>query len=93
MVRKEAKLPERAGLHSLRHSIATRWALAGAGAPQLAALLGHAQVSTVERYIHFAANAHRALAEQAAAAVLVGVDTFHTLLARRQRRSLVMSQS
>ena len=76
MVRKDAKLPERAGLHSLRHSIATRWALIGAGAPQLAALLGHAQVSTVERYIHFATNAHRALAEQAAAAVLVGVDAF-----------------
>ncbi len=78
-VRKEAKLPEGVGLHSLRHSIASHWALAGAGAPQLAALLGHAQVSTVERYIHFASDAHRALAEQAAAVVLAGVDAPATI--------------
>ena len=73
-VRKEAKLPEGAGLHALRHSIATHWALAGAGGPQLAALLGHAQISTVERYIHFAANVHQALANQAAETILTGVD-------------------
>ena len=73
-VRREAKLPEGAGLHALRHSIATRWAMAGAGAPQLAALLGHAQLSTVERYIHFTANVHRNLAEQAAAVLLEGIN-------------------
>ena len=85
-VRKEAKLPESVGLHSLRHSIATHWALAGAGAPQLAALLGHAQVSTVERYIHFASNAHRAFAEQAAAVVLAAVSAPPPLPVAEERK-------
>jgi len=89
-IRKEANLPDGVGLHALRHSIATRWALTGASAPQLAALLGHAQVSTVERYIHFAANVHRLLADQAAAAVLDGVDILpHTSRAQAAERDNV----
>ncbi len=73
-IRRDANLPDDIGLHGLRHSIATHLAMAGAGAPQLAALLGHSQISTAERYVHWAMDARRALAQRAAAIVLSGVD-------------------
>jgi hypothetical protein len=37
------------------------------------AALGHHQLSTVQRYIHFAKDAHQALAETAAATALAGM--------------------
>lgn len=72
-VRAEAKLPEGIGLHGLRHSIASLMALDGAEAAQIMVALGHRQLSTAQRYIHFAQNARAALAERAAAPALAGM--------------------
>lgn len=73
IVRDEAKLPKGIGLHGLRHSLASAMAMAGAGAPQIMQVMGHRQLSTVQRYIHFAQSRHQAVAEQAAATVLAGM--------------------
>jgi hypothetical protein len=48
-------------------------AMAGAEAAQIMAALGHHQLTTVQRYIHFAKDAHQALAETAAVIALAGM--------------------
>ena len=73
-VRKEAELPPALGLHGLRHSIASHLAMSGAQAPEIMTAMGHRQLSTVQRYIHFAESARHALAERAAAVPLSGMS-------------------
>ena len=73
-VRAEAELPAKVTLHGLRHSTASHMAMAGAEAAQIMAALGHHQLSTVQRYIHFAKDARSALAETAAATALKGIE-------------------
>ena len=58
-VRSEAKLPEGIGLHGLRHSLASHMAMAGAAAGEIMTALGHSQLSTTQRYLHWAENAGR----------------------------------
>jgi integrase len=72
-VRAEANIPAKVTLHCLRHSTASHMAMAGAEAAQIMTALGQRQLSTVQRYIHFAKDAHQALAETAAATALVGM--------------------
>lgn len=72
-IRKEAELPDRIGLHGLRHSLATLLAMGGAQASEIMAALGHRQLATSQRYVHWAENARAALAEKAAAPVLAGL--------------------
>ena len=77
-VRTEAELPAALGLHGLRHSIATSLAVAGASAVELMETLGHKQISTTLRYIHFAENARSTLAERAAAVAMAGMNSGKT---------------
>jgi integrase len=72
-VRRQAGLPDDTGLHTLRHSLASSLATGGAGAPEIMAALGHRQLSTVARYLHFGDDARAALAEQAARPALVAM--------------------
>jgi integrase len=72
-VRKEADLPETLGLHGLRHSIASHLAMGGAQAAEIMTAMGHRQLSTVQRYIHFAESSRQALAERAASIALAGM--------------------
>ena len=72
-VRKEAELPPTLGLHGLRHSIASHLAMSGAQAAEIMTAMGHRQMSTVQRYIHFANTAREALAERAASVALSGM--------------------
>jgi integrase len=72
-VRQEAELPPDIGLHGLRHSTASHLAMDGASAPEIMAVLGHRQLSTVVRYIKFAEDARNKLAERAAATALAGM--------------------
>lgn len=72
-VRKEADLPPGIGLHGLRHSLASWMAINGAQAAEIMTALGHRQLSTAQRYIHWAENARAALAERAAAPALAGL--------------------
>jgi integrase len=57
-------------IHQLRHTAGTRAAEVGMTALEVAALLGHAQSSTSERYIHLAAGAELERAERIAARAL-----------------------
>lgn len=72
-IRAEAGLPEGIGLHGLRHSLASHMAMAGAQAAEIMTALGHRQISTSQRYVHFAEDARRALAERAAAVAIAGM--------------------
>jgi integrase len=73
VIRVEADLPKGIGLHGLRHSLASLLAVGGAQAPEIMASLGHRQMSTTTRYVHFADAARAALAERAAAPALAGM--------------------
>ena len=72
-VREEANLPGNLGLHGLRHSLASHLAMAGASAVELMEAMGHKQVSTTQRYIHFAERARSTLAQRAAAMAVAGM--------------------
>lgn len=72
-VHKAAGLPEGLGLHALRHSLASHLAMDGASSAELMAVLGHKQISTTLRYVHFAEQAKSALAERAASTALAGL--------------------
>ena len=72
-VRQEANLPDNLGLHGLRHSLASHLAMAGASAVELMEAMGHKQVSTTQRYIHFAERARSTLAQRAAAMAVAGM--------------------
>jgi len=73
-VREEANLPDNLGLHGLRHSLASHLAMAGASAVELMEAMGHKQVSTTQRYIHFAERARSTLAERAASMAMAGMN-------------------
>ncbi len=72
-VRPAADFPEGIVPYSLRHSVASWMALDGAQAAQLMAALGHSQMSTTQKYIHFAGAARAELAERAAAPAAAGL--------------------
>ena len=77
LVRLEAGLPEDIGLHGLRHSLASHMAMQGAQAAEIMTALGHRQLSTAQKYVHWAQDKRAALAEDAAAhisAALNGAD-------------------
>jgi len=72
-IREMADLPEGIGLHGLRHSLASHLAMNGAQAAEIMTALGHAQLSTAQRYVHWAQDARQALAERAASVALAGM--------------------
>lgn len=74
MVRSEAGLPDGIGLHGLRHSMASHLAMNGAAAAEIMTALGHRQLSTAQRYIHWQQDARAALAEKAAAHVVAAME-------------------
>jgi len=53
-IREAAGLPDGLGIHGLRHSFASRAAMAGASAFEIAQAVGHASVTTTQRYVHLA---------------------------------------
>jgi integrase len=64
-------------LHDLRHSFASVGASGGLSLPMIAALLGHHEVSTTQRYAHLADDPRKAAADRVAAqvaAMLAGGD-------------------
>lgn len=66
-IRAQAGLPDGIGLHGLRHSLATSMAMNGAEAAEIMTTLGHRQLSTAQRYVHWAQDGRAALAEKSAA--------------------------
>ena len=68
-------LPEGIGLHGLRHSLASHMAMNGAEAAQIMTALGHRQLSTAQRYIHWAQDGRQALSERAASVMIAGLES------------------
>lgn len=77
-VRARAGFPENLGLHSLRHSLASHMAMNGAGAAEIMTALGHRQLSTAQRYVHWVQDERQALAERAAKTVSAGLSAIET---------------
>lgn len=73
-LREEAGLPEKLGIHGLRHSLASMMAVNGAQAAELMTALGHKQLATTKRYIHFAENAKAALMEKHTAGIAAAMS-------------------
>jgi integrase len=74
VVRVRAGLPDGIGLHGLRHSLASHMAMNGAEAAQIMTALGHRQLSTAQRYVHWAQSSRQSLAESAAATIIGGLS-------------------
>ena len=72
-VRIAADLPADLGLHGLRHSFGSHLAMDGASGPQLMQALGHSQIATTTRYLHWQQTARIALAERGAAVAVSGM--------------------
>jgi site-specific recombinase XerD len=66
----KAKISRRVWIHQLRHTAGTRAAELGMSALEVPAMLGHAQASTSERYVHLARGSSRERADQMAARTL-----------------------
>ena len=69
MVRRSAGLPDGIGLHGLRHSLASHMAMRGAEAAEIMTALGHRDISSTQRYIHWAKDQRQELAEKAASGI------------------------
>lgn len=61
--RKMAELPD-LRIHDLRHNFGSAAAKQGMSLPMIGELLGHRQISTTKRYVHFATDHLRAQAER-----------------------------
>ncbi len=72
-VRVAARLPADLTIHGLRHAIASHLAMAGASAPEIQAAMGHANIKTSARYVHFAEGRKNELAERAASVATAGL--------------------
>ncbi len=68
-VRVAAGLPDGIGLHGLRHTFASYMAMQGAQAAEIMAALGHKDMTTSQRYVHWAKDQRQDLAERAAATI------------------------
>ena len=69
-----AKLSDGIGLHGLRHSLASHMAMAGAQASEIMTALGHRNLATSQKYVHWATDARQQIAEKAAAVALAGMN-------------------
>lgn len=69
-IRKAAGLPEELGLHGLRHSLASIMAMQGAAASEIMTALGHRDMSTSQKYVHWAQDQRQVLAEKAAKGIV-----------------------
>ncbi len=74
LVRQEAGLPEGIGLHGLRHSIGSLMAVQGAQAAQIAETLGHTQLSTTKRYLHFGDQDRAAVIERHTSGIAAALE-------------------
>lgn len=73
-VRKEANLPDDIGLHGLRHSLASMMAVQGAQAAEIMVTLGHRDLSTSQKYVHWAQDAKAALVERHTAGISAALE-------------------
>lgn len=74
-IRSAAGLPDGIGLHGLRHSLASHMAMQGAEAAEIMTALGHKDISTTQRYIHWAKDQRQVLAERAASGIVSAVSS------------------
>jgi integrase len=69
LIRETAGVGHEIVLHTMRHSLATLMAMTGHQAPDIAAILGHRDIKTSQKYIHLAEQHKKKLAERASAGI------------------------
>ncbi len=74
IVRKAAELPAGIGLHGLRHSLASHMAMDGAEAAEIMVALGHRNLTTSQKYVHWARDKRKKLAEKAAKGIVAAIS-------------------
>lgn len=74
LVRDAAGLPKHVTLHGLRHALASTMAVQGAQAAEIMTALGHRELATAQRYIHFAQDARVALLEKHTAGITAAMN-------------------
>lgn len=74
IIRDAAGLPAGIGLHGLRHSLATQMAMNGAEAAEIMSALGHRDITTSQKYVHWARDKRQELAEKAAAGITAAIN-------------------
>lgn len=72
-IRQSAELPNGIGLHGLRHSLASHMAMSGSEAAEIMAALGHRDITTSQKYVHWARDQRQKLAEKAAASISAAI--------------------
>jgi len=72
-IRDAANLPAGIGLHGLRHSLASHMAMNGAEAAEIMVALGHRDITTSQKYVHWARDKRQVLAEKAAAGITAAI--------------------
>jgi integrase len=73
LVREAAGLPATIGLHGLRHSLASHMAMSGSEAAEIMAALGHRDITTSQKYVHWVRDRRQELAERAAATITAAI--------------------
>ena len=73
-IRKAAGLPATIGLHGLRHSLASHMAMSGSEAAEIMTALGHRDITTSQKYVHWARDRRQELAERAAATITAAIS-------------------
>lgn len=74
IIRDAAGLPAGIGLHGLRHSLATQMAMNGAEAAEIMSALGHRDITTSQKYVHWSRDKRQELAEKAAAGITAAIN-------------------
>lgn len=73
LIRAKAKLPEHFVPHGLRHAVASNLARDGAGEMQIMQVMGHRDIRTSQKYVHWFEEDHRKQAERAAGPALAAL--------------------
>ncbi|MGO4839252.1 tyrosine-type recombinase/integrase, partial [Rhizobiaceae sp. 2RAB30] len=73
-IRTAAELPAGIGLHGLRHSLASHMAMSGSEAAEIMTALGHRDITTSQKYVHWARDQRQKLAERAAAGITAAIS-------------------
>lgn len=73
-IRDEAEIPKEITLHTMRHSLASGMAMQGFSSSEIMTALGHSQISTSQKYIHWAEQEQAKLADRASASIVAAME-------------------
>jgi integrase len=73
-IRKKAGVNPKITIHSMRHSLASGMAMQGFSAAEIMNTLGHSQLATSQKYIHWSEQEQAKLADRASASIAAAME-------------------